>query len=113
MRNQFYVFTGCPKEWKNEIKLSDGKITKVCDSWFKANEYMHILEVDRLQNMNENANKIKAYSEMQAGGVIKKHLGYFPPLIWVTTTELRRKQLTRLCEQGELNFRIYIEEEIR
>jgi len=113
MRNQFFVFAGCPKEWKNEIKISDGKATKVCDSWFKVNEYQHILEVDHLQSMNENANKIKAYSEMQARGVVKKKLGYFPPIVWVTTTELRKKQITKLCEQGKLNYRVYTEEEIR
>jgi hypothetical protein len=28
---------------------------------------------------------------------LTNHLGYFPLLIWVTTTEFRRKQLKELC----------------
>jgi hypothetical protein len=47
--------------------------------------------------MKENRNKIEKYKGLYEEGSVKEKLGYFPPLIWLTTTELRKKQLTTLC----------------
>ncbi|WNL49464.1 hypothetical protein [Bacillus phage DZ1] len=106
MRNQFYIYAGQPKDWKVEIKLGDKKESKVCDAWFQMNGYYHILEVDNQQKMSENRNKLKAYSGMNERGAITKHFGYFPPIIWVTTTELRRKQLVKMCEEFGLSHQV-------
>ena len=106
MRNQFYIYAGTPKDWKTEVKVGDTKDKKVCDAWFKLGEYYHILEVDNQQKMSENKNKLKAYAGMAERGAITKHFGYFPPIIWVTTTELRRKQLTKMCEEFGLSYQV-------
>jgi hypothetical protein len=98
MRNDFYIFSGYPHEWKNEIKLSDGEYTVVCDAWFKSNGKYHILEVDHCQSMNENKKKIEKYKGLYENESIEEHFGYFPLLIWLTTTELRKKKLTELCK---------------
>lgn len=111
MRNQFYIFSGFPKDWQNEMKLSDGKYTVICDALFKKGGKYHCLEIDNIQKMRENRVKISNYKGMFERGIAKQQLGHFPLLIWVTTTELRRKQLLELCEG--LPVRVYTIDEIK
>jgi hypothetical protein len=110
-RNNFYIFYRCPHNWKNEVKVTDGRQTIICDAWFKINDKYNFLEVDVQQSMKENRNKVERYCELHRRGAIREHLGYFPNLIWLTTTELRRKQLKNLC--NELHCKIYTLDDIR
>jgi hypothetical protein len=110
-RNDFYIYTGLPREWRNEMKVHDGKFTVICDSWFKKENKYHFLEVDLLQKMRENKSKIKQYHGLFENGVLKKHFGYFPTLTWLTTTELRRKILKELCK--DLPCVVYTLDDIR
>jgi len=98
MRNDFYIFAKHPTEWANEVKVSDGITTIYTDTWFKVGGRYHFLEVDSLQKMKENRMKIKNYAALNTAGHLAKHFGYFPKLIWLTTTELRKKQLKELCK---------------
>ncbi|PLS04010.1 hypothetical protein CVD27_12685 [Neobacillus cucumis] len=98
MRNQFYIYAGFPSEWKNEMELSDGEYKVICDAWFKAKGKYHILEVDYQQTMKENRNKIEKYKGLYKNKSMENKLGHVPPLIWVTTTELRKKKLAELCK---------------
>jgi hypothetical protein len=111
MRNDIYIYFGYPHEWKNEMRLKDGEFTVICDAWFKRDNQFHILEVDSLQKMKVNRSKIQQYKGLYKNGAITQHLGYFPKMIWLTTTELRRKQLKELCEG--LPFEIYTIDDIR
>jgi hypothetical protein len=98
MRNDFYIFAKFPHDWKNEMKISDGTCSVICDAWFKSNGKYHFLEVDSLQKMKANRAKILQYKGLFENGAIKEHFGYFPLLIWITTTELRKRQIKELCE---------------
>lgn len=98
MRNDFYIFSGFPLNWKNEMRLKDDEFNVICDAWFKKDGRYHILEVDLNQKMKENRNKIMKYKGLMQNGTIKHVYGYFPTLIWLTTTELKRKQLKDLSE---------------
>ncbi|MEH6941545.1 replication-relaxation family protein [Bacillus sp. JJ722] len=111
MRNYFYIFSGFPSQWNNEMKISDGKYTVICDSYFKGKDTFFFLEVDSMQKMKENRKKIEQYKGLFHNGAIAKHFGHFPPLLWVTTTELRRKQLSELCDG--LPFKVYTENDIK
>lgn len=111
MRNDYYIHAGFPHEWKNEMKVSDGKYTVICDAWFKAEGRHHFLEVDSTQKMKENRAKIDQYLGMFQSGALTNHIGYFPRLIWLTTTELRRKQLNELCK--DLPCEVYTVDDIR
>lgn len=111
MRNDFYIFAGYPHKWKNEMKITDSVHTVVCDAWFEKGGKFHALEVDSTQKMNTNRGKIEKYKGLLSEGALTKHLGYFPSLIWLTTTELRRKQLTELC--NGLPYRIFTVDDIR
>lgn len=96
MRNQYWLHSGCPTDWRNEIKVSDGTVTVIADSVFTRNGFYHFLEVDRLQTMKENRAKIERYKMLMESLV--KQFGYYPTLVWVTTTEHRRRQLEALCK---------------
>ncbi|GKU81178.1 replication-relaxation family protein [Niallia sp. NCCP-28] len=111
LRNYFYIFAKRPVEWTNEVKISDGITSIVTDTWFKSNGKYHFLEVDSLQKMKENKTKINNYAALYKAGHLKKHFGYFPTLIWLTTTELRRKQLKELCK--DLPCVVYTIDEIK
>lgn len=98
MRNYFYIFAEYPTEWHSEMSITDGITTIVPDTWFKVKGMYHFLEVDSLQKMKENRSKVKNYLALLEAGHLKEHFGYFPPLIWLTTTDLRKKQLKQLCK---------------
>lgn len=96
MRNEFWLFYKCPSDWKNEIKISDGTTSIIVDGMFSRNGFQHFLEVDNLQTMKENREKIKRYKLLMENVI--KQIGYYPTIVWLTTTELRRKQLEEACE---------------
>jgi hypothetical protein len=98
MRNDFYVYSGLPTNWKNEMKISDGEYTLICDVLFRSNGKYQFLEVDNTQKMIENRKKIEQYKGLYANKKLEDHLKHFPTINWLTTTELRRKQLTDLCD---------------
>ena len=109
MRNEFWLFYKSPRDWKNEVKISDGTTSIIVDGMFTRNGFQHFLEVDNLQTMKENREKIKRYKELMPS--LLKQLGYYPTLVWLTTTELRRQQLEASC--GGLKCKVYTINEIR
>ncbi|MEX3711226.1 replication-relaxation family protein [Cytobacillus horneckiae] len=111
IKNDFYIFIGFPYEWENELKVSDGTYTVICDSYFKRDGKYQFLEVDSTQKMSVNKKKIEQYKGLMRNGELFKHLGYFPKLIWLTTTEFRRKQLTLLCKG--LPYSVYTVNDIK
>jgi hypothetical protein len=80
------------------MELNDGQYKVICDAWFKSNGKYHILEVDYTQTMKENRNKIDKYRGLYANKGMENKLGHLPPLLWLTTTELRKKKLAELCK---------------
>lgn len=97
MRNDFYIYSGLPSSWKNEMSLSDGTVKVIMDAWFKSEGYYNILEVDYTQSMKENRAKIQRYRQLFQNGAIEKKFGYFPCINWLTTSEIRRKKLQEAC----------------
>jgi len=98
LRNDAWLFYGCPSDWKNEVKVSDGMTTVITDAMFMKALRYHFLEIDRMQSMKENKLKIARYKELERNGLIKEKLGHFPMVVFITTTELRRKQLQEACK---------------
>lgn len=99
MRNEFWLFYGCPSDWRCEIKVSDGDTNVIVDAMFMRSLRHHFLEVDNAQTMKENRVKIARYKALVDNGLIAQKLGHFPTLVWLTTTELRRKQLQDVCKE--------------
>ncbi|MEK3855918.1 replication-relaxation family protein [Cytobacillus sp. FSL H8-0458] len=111
MRNDFYIYIGYPHEWENELKISDGTYTVISDSYYKKDGRYHFLEVDSTQKMIVNRKKIEQYKGLMKEGKLAKNVGHFPKLVWLTVTDLRKKQLAVLCKG--LPFAIYTMNDIR
>lgn len=109
MRNEFWLFYKCPTDWINEVKISDGTTSVIADGMFSRNGFKHFLEVDNLQTMKENREKIKRYRLLMEN--LAKQLCYYPTLVWLTTTKLRREQITKACEG--LKIKVYTLDEIK
>ncbi len=109
MRNEIWLHFKCPKDWRNEVKISDEKTSVVADAVFTRNGFYHFLEVDNLQSMKENRAKIKRYKDLLDSLV--KQFGYFPTLVWLTNTEHRRKQIESAC--NGLNFKVFTIKDIQ
>jgi hypothetical protein len=103
MRNSIYIAYGNPSSWKNEVKLEvPNQIKIISDALFIRDGRYHLVEVDNIQKMNANRAKITKYRKLLEYGVFEKP----PVFVWMTTTEYRRKQLTKLCEG--LDAKIFI-----
>ncbi len=96
MRNELWLYMGRPADWENEIAVSNGKVSVVSDATFSKDGFKCIVEVDHLQAMTENRLKVKKYKELMSSLALQ--LGYYPTIIWLTTTELRKRQLELACE---------------
>jgi hypothetical protein len=104
MRNDLYIAYGCPVTWKNEVKLGikeDKSTHIVCDAIFQNNKQHHIIEVDHTQKMIKNKSKMDRYKKLMN----YRFFEISPKFIWITTTELRRKQLMEACKG--LNVKVY------
>lgn len=110
MRNQFWLYYGCPKDWQNEMKVILEKKYIVVDAMFTRNNFHHFLEVDNLQTMKENREKIKRYKQMIQN--FRVQFGYFPTVVWLTTTVLRKKQLIEACKDLP-SVKVYTLDEIK
>jgi Replication-relaxation len=112
MRNQYYIFQGCPEYWKNEMKVTDGgKITVICDALYQKTKNYHIFECDVTQTMKENANKIMKYKQIYDSKEFQNRLGYFPKVHFLTESVYRKEKLMTLL--NGLPFQCFTYDEIR
>ncbi|MFS1516100.1 replication-relaxation family protein [Bacillus sp. SCS-151] len=95
MRNYLYIAHGCPSSWQNEMSLEvKGVVKVIADALFVKDRRYYIIEVDHTQKMLENKSKVERYRKLIEAGVFERK----PVFRWITTTEYRRKKLTKLCE---------------
>jgi hypothetical protein len=105
MRNDAYIFFKRPTTWDTEMKVTDKSsgVSIVPDAIFQKDKKHHFLEVDHIQKMIANRSKIEKYLKLA------NKLQFC--LVWVTTSEHRRKRLAELCKG--LEVQIYTVEELR
>ncbi|WP_245153950.1 replication-relaxation family protein [Jeotgalibacillus proteolyticus] len=107
MRNALYILFNCPHNWRNEVRLSiPSKVSVVADALYETTSNYYLIEIDHLQKMKSNRDKVAKYRQLIELNVFKKT----PVLVWVTTTEYRKKELIRLCEG--LQVRIYLAKDL-
>ncbi|AYP68760.1 hypothetical protein BpsS36_00054 [Bacillus phage vB_BpsS-36] len=111
MRNDYFLHVGAPSSFKNEIKLTDGVDTVIVDAIYKKDNRYIMLEVDSTQKMKANREKVNKYKSIMKRGAVQQSWGYFPHIVWLTTTELRRKQLKELCK--DLPCEVYTIQDIK
>ncbi|MEI5905621.1 replication-relaxation family protein [Bacillus spongiae] len=91
MRNEAFIALGQPATWKNEVKFGmKGVGSIVADAVFQRGDLYTAIEIDYSQKMTINKSKVETYRALMRKNRFN--------LIWVTTTEYRRKQLAKLCE---------------
>ncbi len=93
MRNQLYIALGCPSTWRAEVRLKvNGDVSVIADAIYTEGGRYVIIEVDNTQKMAANRSKVANYKRLLALNVFEKS----PYFIWLTTTEYRRKELTKI-----------------
>lgn len=123
MRNDMYLYYECPNDWeiekpvqfKSRIDIGGGIIqTKekmiVPDARFTINKIYHFLEVDNLQHMKENQNKINLYSELSLS--IKEQFKQTPTIIFYTSSENRKKKLDEWCDRSGLFYQVFTKKDL-
>lgn len=111
MRNDAYIHYK-NDDWKNEVKFSvDGVVSLIPDAYFRHELRRYFLEVDHLQHMSKNREKIDKYKKLYGTGVFQQKMKYFPRLVWVTLTDSRKKQLLEWCDG--LDCIVYTWDEIK
>lgn len=98
IRNTVYIRFR-PSNWISEAKIQWGDNTLIVDAFYVHNQQHYFLEVDRTQSMKQNENKIAQYKSLKESGLYQNKYGTFPTVIFVTTTEHRKKRL-RACMEG-------------
>ncbi|WP_258838610.1 replication-relaxation family protein [Mechercharimyces sp. CAU 1602] len=89
LRNQLYLSV-MPETWRSEPKIEFQQETLRPDAVFTKKDRKYFLEVDITRSMADNREKIRLYRELRDSGAWK---GEFPIVMFVTTTEYRRKAL--------------------
>jgi hypothetical protein len=95
MRNDIYIHFGCPKLWQNEYKIPNPEFTIIPDAIFSVKGQQYFLEVDREQKMKKNIEKLlqyKRFKDMELWQ--KRNMGRFPVLVFYTSKDSRKHQLT-------------------
>lgn len=97
MRNDLYIHLGGPKSWNNEQEMKftspNEQFTLIADAYYSTNKH-HLIEIDHMQQMSANKKKIDKYRKLIQYNAFKG----IPKLIWVTTTEHRKKRILELCK---------------
>ena len=108
MRADAFIYYGSPADWRNEIKITVPDVVRVIpDAIFTKEARKHFVEIDHLQAMSKNAEKIQRYRKLKETGALQDKYLHFPRLVWVTLTEARRKQLTDLSKGLEVTIHLW------
>ncbi|WP_163583482.1 replication-relaxation family protein [Gracilibacillus saliphilus] len=105
MRNDLYIKLGMPNDWRKEVPVKYGENTLIPDAMFKKNGIYCFVEIDNVQTMKTNYEKIKKYKELSR--IIAKQYKHVPKVIWYTSSGTRREKLKEACVQNGLKFEIY------
>lgn len=95
MRNALYIAFSQPETWKNEQRIRHSAATIVCDATFTVDGTRYLIEVDHEQKMTVNKSKMEKYQKL----IEANAFGSMPvQIIWMTTSEYRRRQLEKFCD---------------
>lgn len=97
MRNDIYIHYNCPKQWRNEYTIVYPPHKIIADAVFRADGKDYFLEVDHLQKMGANKEKINLYKGFKESQLWQnRNNGMFPTLLYYTSSESRRNPLLEL-----------------
>lgn len=106
MRNDLFIKLEMPETWKKEVPVKKGNdVLLIADAMFKRDGRFYFVEVDNVQTMRTNYDKIKKYKELSS--MIYEQYQHTPVLIWYSLSEVRKKNLEKACEKQGVKFKIY------
>ena len=113
MRNQLYIYMGCPDHWEIEKAVELAGTFYVRPDVLFTTDKLHFAEIDATQKMSVNKAKIEAYAKMRDTKMFHVEYGYFPKLIWLTRTTIKKERLIALCREKGLQHTVYSLEDIK
>jgi hypothetical protein len=113
LRNQLYIYFKCPDHWEIEKEvILNGKFYVKPDVLFTTDK-LYFAEIDVTQKMSVNKAKIEQYAKMRDTKMFHLQYGYFPKLVWVTKTKVKKERLIALCREKGLQHVVYTQEDIK
>lgn len=95
LRNEIYINYGQPEVWRIEEPITlDGQIHVIPDVQFRDGDQKFLLEVDRLQSMVKNKQKIERYAKIKSK---------IPLLLWIVENEKRKPKLEQYLDEKGIN----------
>lgn len=116
MRNDLYIYYGCPKNWEIERKV-EFKILGKPSQWIKPDarfvkdDIWHFIEIDRTQSMSDNIKKIEDYAQLSP--IIEADLKHKPVIVFYTIKNSREHKLKELCKKAQLDCMVYTQADLR
>lgn len=105
MRNDLYIKLGIPKGWKKEARINrNDKTLLVADAMYTKNNKFYFVEIDNVQTMRTNYDKIKKYKEVS--DMIYRQYDHYPTLIWYTLSDVRKSKLKNTCEKQGIKYEV-------
>lgn len=105
MRNDLYIKLGMPSSWENEKTVIYNNEVIIPDAIYKEKGIYHFVEIDNVQTMKTNIEKIKKYKELFR--IIFNEYRHHPVLVWYSLSDVRKKKLKEACEKYGVKFIIY------
>ncbi|WP_078392060.1 replication-relaxation family protein [Shouchella patagoniensis] len=117
MRTDAYMHFGKPTHWAKEAPFRINGLSVIPDVTFSlsvlGNKKVYLLEIDNTQKMKVNREKIETYAKMKRTGIFQQTHGYFPQLVWLTRSIVRRDELNKWCVESQLGCKVLLWEEIK
>ena len=105
MRNNLYIKFGMPSDWKKEVPLRiNGEVRLIPDAMFKRGGEIHFVEIDVMQAMKINYEKIRKYEDISK--IISDQFKHRPTLIFHTISDSRRRKLKKACIKVGIKHKI-------
>lgn len=106
MRNDLYIELDMPDDWRKEVPIKKNEeVFIIPDATYEKRGERYFVEIDCVQSMSENYDKIKRYRKVS--DLLFRETGKRPTIIWKTVTESRKFKLEKRCRQEGIKYGIY------
>lgn len=106
LRNDLYIKLGMPDNWETEVPINiGGETILIADAMYEKDGRYIFVEIDNVQTMRTNYDKIKRYKELST--TFFKQRGQHLSLAWYSLSDVRKKKLRAACEKSQIKYEIY------
>jgi len=102
MRNDLYIKLGMPPTWKIERPITWNGNRLTPDAYFTKQNKYHFVEIDNLQSMQNNYDKIEKYRDLFQA--MYRKYKYHPTLIWCSNSEVRKNKIKAKAQGMKIQF---------